>query len=107
MASPNVRAVTDQSFEAEVLKSPLPVLVAFNATWCGPCRAQAPIIEKVADDYCGKVKVVTIDIDESTEVTRKYSVRSVPMCMVFQGGQKIGIQAGLTKRETLLKLLAL
>jgi len=105
--SPNVHEVTDQNFEAEVLKSDVPVLVDFGATWCGPCKALAPIVAKIADDFQGKVKVVTVDIDDSPESTKKYGVRSVPTVIAFQGGQKTGQQVGLTSRENLLKLLNL
>ncbi|XXX75106.1 thioredoxin [Sorangium sp. So ce134] len=105
MASQNVHTLTDQNFDAEVLKSPVPVLVDFTATWCGPCKALAPIVDKIADDFQGKVKVAKLDIDNAPEMTRKYGVRSVPTVMVFQGGEKKGVQVGLTSRENLLKLL--
>jgi thioredoxin 1 len=105
MASPNVHIFTDQNFEDEVLKSSMPVLIHFAATWCGPCKQLAPIIEWIADDYAGKINVGKLDIDDAPETARKYGVRSVPTCLVFQGGRKVGTQAGLTNRETLLKLL--
>ncbi|AUX47184.1 thioredoxin [Sorangium cellulosum] len=106
MASQNVVTFTDQNFESEVLKSPIPVLVDFTATWCGPCRALAPIVDKIADDYQGKVKVGKLDIDAAPEMTKKYGVRSVPTVMVFKDGQKTGMQAGLTSREKLIQLLS-
>ncbi len=105
MASPNVRIFTDRNFEDEVLKSPIPVLIHFAATWSGPCKQLAPIIEKIADDYAGKIKVGKLDIDSEPGMTATYGVRTVPTCMVFQGGRKVGTQAGRTNRETLLKLL--
>lgn len=105
MASSNVHTFTDQNFENEVLRSSTPVLVSFSATWCGPCKALSPIVERIADDYVGKIKVGKLDIDDAPETAKKYSVRSVPTCVVFQGGQKVGIQAGLTNRDTLVKLL--
>ncbi|MGL4378738.1 MAG: thioredoxin [Microcoleaceae cyanobacterium] len=107
MASPNVHTFNDQNFESEVLQSSLPVLVDFTATWCGPCKALAPIIEKIADDYQGKVKVGKIDIDETPEITRKYGIRSVPTIIVFQGGEKTGQQVGLTTGEKILLLLGI
>ncbi|WP_437810487.1 thioredoxin [Sorangium sp. So ce1078] len=107
MASQNVHTLTDQNFESEVLKSDVPVLVDFTATWCGPCRALAPIVDKIADDFQGKVKVAKLDIDGAPETTRKYGVRSVPTVMVFQGGEKKGVQVGLTNREKLLQLLGI
>lgn len=104
-ASPNVKELTDTDFDSEVLKSPVPVLVDFGATWCGPCKALAPIVSKIADDYVGKVKVVTVDIDDAPETAKKYGIKSVPTVVVFQGGQKTGQNVGLTSRENLLKLL--
>lgn len=95
----------DADFEGEVIKSPVKVLADFGATWCGPCRALAPIIDKIADDYQGKVKVVSIDIDECTETTRKYGIKSVPTLLVFEGGQKVNQSIGLTSRENILKML--
>jgi thioredoxin 1 len=105
MAGKNVVNFTDQNFENEVLKSDTPVLVDFTATWCGPCKALAPIVEKIADDYAGKVKVGKLDIDANPDLTAKYGVRSVPTVLVFKGGQKVGQHMGLTSREKLLTLL--
>ena len=105
MGSPNVRVFNQQNFDSEVLKSDVPVLVDFTATWCGPCKALAPIVEKLADEFAGKVKVGKLDIDESPEVTAKYGVRSVPTVLVFKGGVKTGSNVGLTTRDKLVKLL--
>jgi thioredoxin 1 len=105
MAGKNVHAFNQQNFESEVLKSDVPVLVDFTATWCGPCKALAPIVEKLADDFHGKVKVGKLDIDDSPEITAKYGVRSVPTVIVFKGGQKSGQHVGLTTRDKLLALL--
>lgn len=105
MASANVHSFTDQNFDSEVLNSPIPVLVDFTATWCGPCKQLAPIVEKLADEYQGKVKVGKLDIDDAPQVTRKYGVRSVPTVLVFQGGQKKGQHVGLTTRDKLVQLL--
>ena len=107
MAGANIHLFTDQNFEAEVLKSDLPVLVDFTATWCGPCKALAPIVEKLADEFQGKVKVGKLDIDDAPEVTKKYGVRSVPTVIVFKGGQKAGQNVGLTNRGKLVELIGL
>jgi thioredoxin 1 len=105
-SSKNVNAIDkDADFEAEVIKSNLPVLVDFGATWCGPCKALAPIVDKIADDYQGRVKVVTVDIDDCSEVTKKYGVKSVPTILVFKGGEKVNQSVGLTSRENIIKLL--
>jgi thioredoxin 1 len=105
MASKNVQVFTQQNFEAEVLNSDVPVLVDFTATWCGPCKALAPIVEKIADEFHGKVKVGKLDIDDSPEITAKYGVRSVPTVLVFKGGQKAAQHVGLTNRDKLVSLL--
>jgi len=105
MASKNVHVFNESNFEAEVLKSSVPVLVDFTATWCGPCKALAPIVEKLADEFEGKIKVGKLDIDESPNVTQKFGIRSVPTVLVFQGGQKKGQHVGLTTRDKLVQLL--
>jgi thioredoxin 1 len=79
--------------------------VDFTATWCGPCKALAPIVDKIADEFAGKVKVGKLDIDANPEITAKYGVRSVPTVIVFKGGQKVAANAGLTTREKLVALL--
>jgi thioredoxin 1 len=105
MASNNIHAFSDQNFEAEVLKSDKPVLVDFTATWCGPCKMLAPIVEKLADELAGKIKVGKLDIDNSPDVTARYGVRGVPTVMVFKGGERVAVHVGLTNRENLLKLI--
>ncbi|MBK9264779.1 MAG: thioredoxin [Polyangiaceae bacterium] len=105
MAGKNVLEFNEQNFSSEVLGSDTPVLVDFTATWCGPCKALAPIVDKIADDFVGKVKVGKLDIDANPQVTAKYGVRSVPTVLVFKGGQKIGQHVGLTSRDKLVALL--
>jgi thioredoxin 1 len=107
MASANVRKFTQQNFDSEVLQSDVPVLVDFTATWCGPCKALAPIVDKIADQYAGKVRVGKLDIDENPEITAKYGVRSVPTVLVFKGGQKAGQHVGLTSADKLVALLGI
>ena len=101
----NLMHFTDSNFDKEVLESATPVLVDFTATWCGPCKMLAPIVEKLANETAGKFKVGKLDIDEAPGVTQRYGVRGVPTVMVFKGGQKIGQHVGVTNRETLMKLL--
>lgn len=103
----NVQAFNDVNFEADVLKSDVPVLVDFTATWCGPCKALAPIVDKIADDFSGQVRVGKCDIDDSPSTAAKYGVRSVPTVMVFKNGEKIAQHVGLTNRDKLVQLLGL
>ncbi len=105
MAGKNVQEFTTANFESEVLGSDVPVLVDFTATWCGPCKALAPIVEKLADEYEGKVKVGKLDIDAARPIAEKYGIRSVPTVMVFNGGQKVASNVGLATRDKLVKLL--
>ena len=105
MGSKNVLAFNDDNFEAEVLKSDQPVLVDFTATWCGPCKMLSPIVEKLADELQGKVKVGKLDIDAAPSTTARYGVRGVPTVMVFKGGERVAQHVGLTQRENLLRML--
>lgn len=107
MSGKNVHVFDDRNFDEEVLKSDLPVLVDFTATWCGPCKALAPIVEKLADENEGKIKVGKVDIDEAKEIAQKFGIRSVPTLMVFRGGQKTQQHIGLTTKDKLAKLLEL
>lgn len=101
----NVQAFNDVNFESDVLKSDVPVLVDFTATWCGPCKQLAPIVEKLADDFAGQVRVGKCDIDDAPNTAAQFKVRSVPTVMVFKGGKMIGQHVGLTNREKLVQLL--
>ena len=83
----NVRELTDDNFEAEVLNSDVPTLVDFWAVWCGPCRAVAPIVEQLADAHQDKLKVFKMDIDHHKITPQKYQVRSIPTLLLFKGGQ--------------------
>ena len=80
-------AVTDASFDAEVLKSTEPVLVYFHSQWCGPCKAMAPALEEVAAEMKGKVKIVKVDVDENPKVTGTYGIRAMPTLILFKGGK--------------------
>ncbi len=80
-------AVTDASFEEEVLKSSEPVVVDFHAQWCGPCKAMAPALDQVAKEMTGKVKVVKVDVDENPQVTGHYGIRAMPTLLIFKGGK--------------------
>ena len=84
-----ITEVTDQNFEAEVLQSDTPVVVDFWAEWCAPCRQIAPIIDKLAEDYSGQVKVFKMNVDESPQTPGKYGVRAIPTVLAFKGGQVV------------------
>ncbi len=104
MASTNVLIIDDSNFDSEVMNSSTPVLVDFTATWCGPCKMLAPIVDKLADEFVGKLKVAKIDIDQAPNLASKFGVRSVPTVMVFEGGEKKAQHIGLAKRDQLVKL---
>lgn len=87
MANENVLELTDANFEQEVLNSDTPVLVDFWAEWCMPCRRLAPVIDKLAGDYAGKVKVGKLDTDANRETSMKYGISSIPTVLLFKGGE--------------------
>lgn len=105
MAGVNVLEINDGNFETEVLKANVPFLLDFSAVWCGPCKVLAPIVEKLADEYIGKVKVGKLDIDDSPGVASKFGIRGVPTVVVFKGGKEAARHVGVTNKETLLKLI--
>ncbi|MBW2524246.1 MAG: thioredoxin [Deltaproteobacteria bacterium] len=105
--SKNVHAFDDKNFDQEVLQASGPVMVDFTATWCGTCKMLSPIIEKLADDFSGKLKVGKVDVDAAPGVAAKYGIRSVPTVIVFEGGKKKAQHTGLTKREKLLEMAGL
>jgi thioredoxin 1 len=107
MAGANVLEINDLNFEAEVLKSTVPFLLDFSAVWCGPCKVLAPIVERLADEYKGKVRVGKLDIDDSPGVASKFGIRGVPTVLVFKNGEESGRHVGVTNKETLLKLVGL
>ena len=87
MANANIKHVSDSNFEGEVLKSPTPVLIDFWAPWCGPCKAIAPMIDELADQYAGKLKVVKMNVDENPDTPARYGVRGIPNLLIIKGGQ--------------------
>jgi len=93
--------VNDTNFDAEVLKSALPVMVDFYATWCGPCKQLTPVIEALAKDYAGKLKVVKLDIDEAPGVASSHGIMAVPTVMIFKGGTAKSMLTGFRPRPAL------
>ncbi|HEX2574018.1 MAG TPA: thioredoxin [Polyangia bacterium] len=89
MASANVHEFTDSNFDAEVIKSGKPTLVDFWAVWCGPCRAIAPVVEALADQYAGRVKIGKLDVDNNQRVAEQFGIRSIPALLLFKDGKVV------------------
>lgn len=101
----NVPELTDADFDAEVMSSNIPVLVDFSATWCGPCKILAPVVDEIAGDFEGRLKVVKVDIDGAQETASRFGIMSVPTLMVFKGGQEIGRTVGAQPKAAIVKQL--
>jgi len=97
--------VTDSTFQNEVLESDIPVLVDFWAPWCGPCRMVAPVVDEIAEQYQGRVKVVKVNTDDNPEVASTYGIQSIPTLMIFKGGTKVDKVVGAVPRTTLATTL--
>ena len=95
----NTAEFTDINFQAEVLQSDTPVVVDFSAIWCGPCKQLSPIIEDLAKEYAGRVKVGKVDIDNSMEITGRYGITSVPTVVFFKGGKLVDQLVGLNPKS--------
>ena len=100
-----IQHVTDASFEKEVLKSEAPVLVDYWAEWCGPCKMIAPILDEVARDYDGKLRIVKVNVDENQSVPSKYGIRGIPTLMLFRGGEVVETKVGALSKSQLTQLL--
>ena len=94
--------VTDQNFEDEVLKSDIPVLVDFWAEWCGPCKMIAPIVEELAGEYSGKLKVAKLDVDAFGSIAQQYRILSIPTVIVFKGGEVAAQIVGAVPKKELV-----
>lgn len=90
----NLVHTTDAAFDVDVVKSDLPVLVDFWAPWCGPCRMIAPILDALAEEYAGRVKIVKINVDENSEAAATFGVRGIPALLLFKNGEIVGTKVG-------------
>jgi thioredoxin 1 len=101
MASPKIFTLTQENFAAEVVQSPLPVLVDFWAEWCGPCKMIAPILDELADEYEGRVRIGKVNIDEHPGVATEYGIRAIPTLLLFNKGQVADQIVGLRSKRDL------
>ena len=99
----DVQQVTDASFDSDVLKADVPVLIDFWAPWCGPCKAIAPVIDELAKDYAGRLKVVKMNVDDNPNTPSQYGVRSIPNLLLFKGGQVKDQIVGAVPKAVLVK----
>lgn len=99
--SEHIVSVTDDSFEDEVLKSDIPVLVDYWAEWCGPCKVIAPVLDEIAQEYVGKLKIAKFNVDENPNTPIKYSVRGIPTLILFKGGEVEATNVGALSKSRL------
>jgi thioredoxin 1 len=100
----NQVAITDENFNVEVEQSTVPVLVDFWAEWCMPCKMVAPIVEAIADDFEGRLKVGSVDVDAESDLAARFNVMSIPTLIVFKGGEAVAQRVGAVPRETIESL---
>ena len=105
MSSDTIKHVTDASFEDDVVKASVPVLVDFWAEWCAPCKMIAPMLSEIADEYKGKVAIVKVNIDESPKTPQKFNVRGIPTLILFKNGQVEGQKVGALRKTDLAAFL--
>jgi thioredoxin 1 len=102
----NIVQVSDDSFDSEVLKSPVPVLIDFWAPWCGPCRAVAPIVDELAGEYAGKLKIVKMNVDDNPRTPARYGVRGIPNLILFKNGEVQQQIVGAVPKAHLVKAIS-
>ncbi len=106
MAGANTLNFSDDTFDQDVLQSEVPVLVDFWATWCGPCRAMAPVIDDIASEYIGKAKVGKLDVDHNPGAASRYQVRGIPTLLLFKNGQVVEQVVGAVGRDKVSAMLS-
>ncbi len=103
--SEHIVHVTDASFDSEVLSAELPVLVDFWAEWCGPCKMIAPVLDEIADEFAGKIKVCKVDVDANPEVPPKFGIRGIPTLILFKGGNVEDTKVGALSKTQLTEFV--
>ena len=101
----SIKQVSDSSFDQDVLKSDVPVLVDYWAEWCGPCRMIAPVLEEVSRDYSGRVQVAKLNVDDNQSIAQRFGVRGIPTLMLFRNGAVIGTSVGALSKSQLTLFL--
>src|SRR5690349_17729899 len=105
MSTDAIPTITERTFEAEVLRASVPVLLDFTATWCSPCRALTPILHKIAAEGAGRIKVVAVDGDDNPELATRLGVRGFPTIIAFVDGKEVARQVGLASKEKIAKMI--
>lgn len=103
--SENIREVSDQNFEDEVLQADRPVLVDYWAEWCGPCKAVAPILQEIADEYGERLRIAKVNIDENPDIPARYGIRGIPTLMLFKNGNVDATKVGALSKSQLIAFL--
>ncbi len=103
--SKNILMLTNANFETEIKRADTPIVVDFWAEWCGPCRMVTPVLEKLADDYAGKVRIGKVNVDEQSSLASKYGIQSIPTLLIFKGGKVVEQFIGATTRDVLARLI--
>ena len=105
MTNPAIVSVTDATFSSQVLEAAGPVLVKFEAEWCGPCKAMKPMIDEIAAEYDGKLTVATVDIDQNNQTPFRFGIRGVPTVLLFDQGKVVAQKVGLPRKAELVTLI--
>ncbi|HEY7640695.1 MAG TPA: thioredoxin [Steroidobacteraceae bacterium] len=105
MTSETIAQISDASFEQDVVKAPRPVLIDFWAEWCGPCKAIAPMLNEIAQEYRDKITIVKLNVDENPKTSQRFNVRSIPTLILFKNGQVEGQKVGAPRKSDLVAFL--